>query len=257
MQTKHTLEPWKIVGKITSPIPADFYPILIGSKDEEGDLPLCAVHNEDSGSDARRIVACVNACAGIPIEALEDGSARAERDDIAEQLECATIMRHGWECAIERCCEAVQEVITQTHPLPQPDLEVVGLKELLEEVAKADAALSAGDTNEALNKVRTASAVASLIKSHVANRPLFRSPRPDLVAEIERLKAENDGLLDDIADMATKNLQRAWQLGQTYWQQADSEYYSQNAKSEVTYAKFRQLCDETCEAIASVKGSTS
>ena len=35
-------------------------------------------------ANARRIVACVNACAGIPTEALEDGSARAERDQLRE-----------------------------------------------------------------------------------------------------------------------------------------------------------------------------
>ena len=40
-------------------------------------------------------------------------------------------------------------------------------------------------------------------------------------------------------------LNRAYQLGQTYWQQADSESYSQNAKSDVTAEKFRQLRDET------------
>ena len=40
-------------------------------------------------------------------------------------------------------------------------------------------------------------------------------------------------------------LNRAYQLGQTYWQQADSESYIQNAKSDVTAEKFRQLRDET------------
>ena len=28
---------------------------------------------------------------------------------------------------------------------------------------------------------------------------------------------------DDMQDMVSKALSRAWQLGQTYWQQADSE----------------------------------
>ena len=40
-------------------------------------------------------------------------------------------------------------------------------------------------------------------------------------------------------------LNRAYQLGQTYWQQADSESYSQNAKSDVTAEKFLKLRDET------------
>lgn len=45
-------------------------------------------------------------------------------------------------------------------------------------------------------------------------------------------------------------LNRAFQLGQTYWQQADSDSYKQNAKSDVTMGTFRALVDETCAAIA-------
>lgn len=39
-------------------------------------------------------------------------------------------------------------------------------------------------------------------------------------------------------------LKKAFQLGQTYWQQADSESYSQNAKSDQTLEKFKQLLAE-------------
>ncbi|TSP11473.1 hypothetical protein [Cupriavidus campinensis] len=49
----------------------------------------------------------------------------------------------------------------------------------------------------------------------------------------------------DIADAVSKALNRAWQLGQTYWQQADSDYYSENRKSSETHAKFNALVDET------------
>jgi hypothetical protein len=45
-------------------------------------------------------------------------------------------------------------------------------------------------------------------------------------------------------------LNRAFQLGQTYWQQADSDSYKQNAKSDVTWNVFRALVDETCAALA-------
>lgn len=55
---------------------------------------------------------------------------------------------------------------------------------------------------------------------------------------------------EDRADIASKALRRAWQLGQTYWQQADSESYSQNKKSVETQAKFQQLVDETRAAIS-------
>ena len=45
-------------------------------------------------------------------------------------------------------------------------------------------------------------------------------------------------------------LKRAFQLGQDYWYQADHESYRENKKSDATLAKFRQLVDETCEALA-------
>lgn len=42
----------------------------------------------------------------------------------------------------------------------------------------------------------------------------------------------------------TDALRRAFYLGQLYWQQADSESYSQNAKSYETQTKFEQLLAE-------------
>jgi hypothetical protein len=43
-------------------------------------------------------------------------------------------------------------------------------------------------------------------------------------------------------------LKRAYNLGQTYWQQADSEYSSHWKKADVTQATFRQLVDDTLAA---------
>ena len=43
----------------------------------------------------------------------------------------------------------------------------------------------------------------------------------------------------------TKALRRAFSLGQTYWQQADSDSYTQNAKSDETRQKFETLIVET------------
>ena len=57
--------------------------------------------------------------------------------------------------------------------------------------------------------------------------------------------------LEDKADVASKALRRAWQLGQTYWQQADSEYTSHHRKADETQAKFQTLVDETRAAILS------
>jgi hypothetical protein len=60
---------------------------------------------------------------------------------------------------------------------------------------------------------------------------------------------EQRGELEDKAYVASKALRRAWQLGQTYWQQADSKYPSQWKRSDATHAKFQELVDETRAAI--------
>ena len=56
---------------------------------------------------------------------------------------------------------------------------------------------------------------------------------------------------DDLQGAISKALRRAWQLGQTYWQQADSEYVSQHKKSAETQRKFEQLVDESRALITS------
>lgn len=55
----------------------------------------------------------------------------------------------------------------------------------------------------------------------------------------------------DLTDTVCKALRRAWQLGQTYWEQADSESFVQNKKSETTHAAFVALLDDTRAALAS------
>lgn len=47
-------------------------------------------------------------------------------------------------------------------------------------------------------------------------------------------------------------LRKAYNLGQTYWQQADSEYRSENKKSDATAAKFVRLIDDTVAQIAAL-----
>ncbi len=56
--------------------------------------------------------------------------------------------------------------------------------------------------------------------------------------------------MDDIIDAVSIALRKAFQLGQTYWQQADSDYISQNKKSDDTYAKFLVLSEETSALLA-------
>lgn len=63
-------------------------------------------------------------------------------------------------------------------------------------------------------------------------------------------------LANDVADIATKAMQRAWLLGQTYWQQANSDSYIQHRKSDVTEATYWQAKDDVRLAIiaAIIKG---
>ena len=54
-------------------------------------------------------------------------------------------------------------------------------------------------------------------------------------------------MADKKADLSNA-LRRAFNLGQTYWQQADSEYTSQHRKADETRAKFEALVAETIAA---------
>ena len=45
-------------------------------------------------------------------------------------------------------------------------------------------------------------------------------------------------------------MKRAFNLGQTYWQQADSEYVSQQNKSDATRAKFNELLESTMDHVS-------
>lgn len=60
----------------------------------------------------------------------------------------------------------------------------------------------------------------------------------------------NAAIAEDLQDMVSKALRRAWQLGQTYWQQADSEYTSQHRKADETQGKFDALVEETRTALS-------
>ncbi len=51
-------------------------------------------------------------------------------------------------------------------------------------------------------------------------------------------------------ELVEKALRRAYSLGQTYWQQADSESMSQWKKADETADKFTKLVEETCSAIS-------
>jgi hypothetical protein len=62
--------------------------------------------------------------------------------------------------------------------------------------------------------------------------------------------SERAQLSDDTIDAVSKALRRAWELGQTYWQQADSDYWKQQDLSVGTQQKFEMLIDETSALLA-------
>ena len=57
---------------------------------------------------------------------------------------------------------------------------------------------------------------------------------------------------EDLQDTVSKAMHKAYQLGQKYWQQANSESYAQNKKSIETDTKFYELIDEVMEVIANI-----
>jgi len=62
-----------------------------------------------------------------------------------------------------------------------------------------------------------------------------------------QLIAEHEG--KPLIDLVEAAMREAFNLGQTYWQQADSQSDSQNRKSDVTASKFKQLVEDTCTAL--------
>lgn len=70
-------------------------------------------------------------------------------------------------------------------------------------------------------------------RKHPEDIGLFAAPQPAIPQGME--------VSDDVVDTVAKALDKAWQLGQRYWEQADSDSYSQNKKSDATLAKFQDL----------------
>ncbi len=79
--SKHTPEPWQVHhdasgGVFVSSEKTSFHIAEIGSDDDEAVIP-----------DALRIVACVNACAGLPQESLDGGWSAAGISAYAKDIE--------------------------------------------------------------------------------------------------------------------------------------------------------------------------
>lgn len=82
-EAKHTPEPWAMDWHfIVAPDPKGIYPdIYIGEViQEDSEDPLRIASPEEQIANGRRIVAAVNACKGIPVEALEAGVLQGMRE---------------------------------------------------------------------------------------------------------------------------------------------------------------------------------
>lgn len=98
--TSYTPEPWTVTENLPS---GSYGPSLTIRKDRQiviASLTGSALHNGQAPGNARRIVACVNACAGIPTEALEGGA-------VSDAMKALQAMAN------------VQS--SRRHPLGQPD----------------------------------------------------------------------------------------------------------------------------------------
>lgn len=100
MEQKHTPEPWRVSGNGTM----RFIDASVGNGMAQEVATCMRVEHGDMEANARRIVACVNACEGIPTDYLEskDDDAtkiakrgyaeiltlRQQRDILLEALEC-------------------------------------------------------------------------------------------------------------------------------------------------------------------------
>ena len=75
---------------------------------------------------------------------------------------------------------------------------------------------------------------------------------PEGVFKLYAAPVRTKDLTDDegLQDAMTKSLKKAFQLGQTYFQQADSESYAANKRADITLELYRKLEDDTRAVIA-------
>ena len=76
--SNHTPEPWKCEGYVV------YFPDLIGG--------FSLQHCQDAEATARRIVACVNACAGMDSPAAEIAELKRQRDELLASMRQALAM---------------------------------------------------------------------------------------------------------------------------------------------------------------------
>ena len=83
MTTKHLPGPWMILGTPVSPIPPEMFPVLIGVENEEGGLPIMAVHNVNGDyGDARLIAAAPDLLEALQVMVRDYSAAHASCGDL-------------------------------------------------------------------------------------------------------------------------------------------------------------------------------
>ena len=83
MNTEHTPEPWRYVEMYEECIPKVLATGPTGYPECTASVPVWRRNIKEANANARRIVACVNACAGIPTEALEQFLPGLVKDAVA------------------------------------------------------------------------------------------------------------------------------------------------------------------------------
>ena len=136
---------------------------------------------------------------------------------------------------IEQALEAIDNL--DDYARMDTGVDAVGPRELLVSFVSQSAQLRA-ENEDLKRRLEFAEAVIA------GDRALIAGLRYEL-AEAKK-DAEQ---CEDLADVVSKALHRAWQLGQTYWQQADAAYYCENKKADETFSKFSDLVNETVQAM--------
>lgn len=108
MNEKHTPEPWEV-------------------REVDGLVAICHKSgwilendiDEQNKIDARRIIACVNACAGLPLSLLEipGYSIKAELDSLDEQIRlrmAAENILDNYRLEVEKHLKTIREVLEKT-----------------------------------------------------------------------------------------------------------------------------------------------
>ncbi len=105
-ETKHSPEPW--TWRRGSKMDAGMNEVVVGST---GSV-VCATVPQSAEADARRIVAAVNACAGIPTAALEAGALAKALDLLTEAYaDYQARMPAGWVLETRSALRKIGKVI--------------------------------------------------------------------------------------------------------------------------------------------------